>query len=224
MKHCELCKIDIAQDRAVCPICGSELTGTIEKDTEYYPNVTKTEKLREPFPLLAKIFLFVSIIISVVVAFLNCFIAPDFPWAVITIGAIVVLWAAIGIPLLSRMNVNAMLLVQLLAAVVYFLLIDRLTGSHGWALTYVVPGLYIAMLIAAVTLTLVFHDHWRDYLLPLIGIGAVGIIPLLSLTLRWVKVKWLCLSAVTLMLALFIGLIIFAGRRSLSEMRRKLHL
>ncbi len=224
MKHCELCKIDIAQDRAVCPICGSELTGTCESGQEYYPNVTKTEKIREPFPFLAKIFLFVSIIVSVICGFLNFFLAPNFPWAVITIGAIVLLWAAIGIPLLSRINVNTMLFVQLLAATGYFILIDRLTGRHGWALTYVVPGLYIAMLIAAVTLTLVFNDRWRDYLLPLIGIGAVGVIPLLSLVLRWVNVKWLCLSAVTLMLALFIGLIIFAGRRSLSELRRKLHL
>ena len=224
MKHCELCKIDIAQDRATCPICGSELTGVNESGINGYPNVTKTQSIREPFPLLAKIFLFVSIIVSVICAFLNFFLAPNFPWAVIIGGAVVLLWAAIGLPLLCRTNVNTMLLIQLSTAVIYFLLIDRLTGSYGWALSYAVPGLYIGMLIAAVTLTLVFHEHWRDYLIALIGIGLVGLVPLLALLLHKVRVKWLCLSAVTLMLALFIGLIIFAGRRSISELRRKLHL
>lgn len=224
MKHCELCKIDIAQDCTVCPICGSELTGVSESGMNDYPNITKTQRIREPFPLLARIFLFISIIVSAISAFLNFFLAPNFPWAIITIGAVILLWAAIGLPLLCRTNVNTMLLIQLSTAVVYLLLVDRLTGSYGWALSYAVPGLYIGMLIAAVTLTLVFHEHWRDYLLPLIGIDLVGLVPLLALVLHQVQVKWLCLSAVTFMLALFIGLIIFAGRRSVSELRRKLHL
>ena len=94
MKHCKKCNIDVNTEGHVCPICNDVL---VEKkgDNVNKPNGYPQLINKHRFPFVVKLFAFLSIIASIICAFVNYKTfnseAPSY-WSIIVIAGILYCW------------------------------------------------------------------------------------------------------------------------------------
>ena len=134
------------------------------------------------------------------------------------------LWATVGLHLLSKINLNYMLLNDVCALSLYLILVDHLSGWGRWSIDYVIPCLYIGIMITSVVLALIFKLYWREYILSLVVVCILGIWPLLIFFNSRSPIRYLCLAAALLAAALAVGLLFFAGGKLFSEWRRRMNI
>lgn len=225
MKICPECKIEIGGTEYYCPLCGSELTLSDDKGGEesIYPDFSLPVNPPNRFPFLAKLFAFLSLIAVLVCGLIDLLINHQLTWSLFVIGGIAAAWVSLGTHLLTNINLNYKLLLDLCALSLYLILIDHLTGWHQWSIDYVIPILYIGVMITTIVLALVFREFWREYILSLVAICVLGLGPLLIFFTSKSPMRYLCLAAALLAAALLIGLIYFAGGKVFSEWKRRMN-
>ena len=226
MRKCPECGVTISQPDTRCPLCGAELIREGEKDGEerIYPNFTPSGKRPSSFPFLARIFAFISLVGILICSLINLLVSGRFTWSLYIIGVCAAAWLTVGLPLLKRINLNNMLLLDLCSVSLYLILIDHLTGWHRWSIDYVVPILYIGVMITTVILALIFRMYWREYILTLVAVCILGIGPLLIFFSSQSAIRYLCLAAALLAGVLMIGILFFAGGKFFSEWKRKMNI
>ena len=226
MRTCPECKAVIADPVTHCPLCGTELTageGTAP-DEFLYPDFLEGGKKREPFPFLARIFAFISLIVVIACTLIDFLVSRRLSWSLYVTGTVAAAWASVGMHLLSDRNLNFLLLNDLCVVSLYLVLIDYLSGWHGWSYNYVIPVLYIGIMITTIILAIVFRDYWREYILSLVAVCFLGIAPLLIFFNNRSPFRYVCLAAALLAAALLVGIIFFAGGKLFSEWRRRMNL
>ena len=226
MGYCPECRISVEGGASRCPLCGTALQPSEEKTrgNRMYPAFGEAGKPHSPFPLLAKIFAFISLITVFTCTLIDLLISRHLTWSLYVSCGILGLWMTVGLHLLTKFNLNYKLLIDLCTVSLYMILIDRLTGWTGWSVDYVIPILYICIMIATVVLALVFRLYWREYILSLVAACVLGLGPLLIFFNRQSPIRYLCLSAALLAGALLVGILFFAGGKLFSEWKRRMNL
>ncbi len=226
MRYCPECKVTIGEPDKNCPLCGTALIITEQESPEerLYPDFTTAGKKHNPFPFLARLFVFLSVIGITVCTFLDLLITRHLSWSLYVTGGIIVCWMTVGLHLIARINLNYQLLIDLCAVSFYLMLIDWLTGWIGWSVDYVIPILYIGIMITTIILALVFRVYWREYILSLVAVCFLGIGPLLIFFNSRSPIRYLCLSAALMAGALLVGILFFAGGKLFSEWQRRMNL
>lgn len=226
MKICPECHVQVGGPERSCPLCGAALQSADPAGNEesLYPQFTQHLKQRSRFPFLAKLFAFLSLITILICGTVNLVVDHKFTWSLFVIGGIVCLWASLGVHLLTNINLNYKLLMDLLALSAYLILIDKLTGWNRWSINYVIPILYIGIMITVIILALVFRQFWREYILSLVAICVMGIGPLLIFFYSDSPLRYLCLAAALMAGVLMLGLLYFAGGKVFSEWKRRMNI
>ena len=226
MRVCPECKVQIGDPVSRCPLCGASLIipEHEEEGGRLYPVFTDGKKTRSSFPFLARLFAFLSLISVGICVLINLLTTHSLTWSLYVIGGVVTLWLTVGLHLLGRINLNYMLLIDVCAVSLYLILIDHLTGWSRWSIDYVIPFLYIGIMITTIILALVFHVYWREYILSLAVVCVLGIGPLLIFLNSVSPIRFLCLGAALLAAVLAIGLLFFAGGKFFSEWRRRMNM
>lgn len=226
MRTCPECKITVGGAAKTCPLCGAELTlsGTEAEGDNLYPEFTGKVLHRSSFPFLAKIFAFITLIAVGTCILIDLLVTHRLSWSLYVIGSFAVLWTTVGTHLLGRVNLNYLLLNDLVAVSLFLVLIDLLSGWNRWSIDYVIPILYVGIMITTVVLALVFRMYWREYMLSLVAVCALGVGPLLIFLSSSSPIRFLCLGAALLAAALLIGLLFFASGKLFSEWRRRMNL
>ncbi len=226
MRRCPECKIEVGDPVSRCPLCGAELELTGNEQTEgmMYPVFSAYDKPHSTFPFLAKLFLFLSMITVGTCTLINLLISHHLTWSLYVTGGIVLLWATVGVHLLTKINLNYMLLNDVIAVSLYLILVDHLSGWGRWSIDYVIPILYVGIMITTIILALIFSVYWREYILSLAVVCILGIGPLLIFLNSRSPIRYLCLAAVLAAAALAVGLLFFAGGKLFSEWRRRMNI
>ena len=226
MKICPECKLSVGGSAVICPLCGSKLlnSSSAADDISLYPDFSIPTKPRSKFPFLAKLFAFISLVAILVCGFIDLILNHRFTWSLFVIGGIAVLWVSLGTHLLTDINLNYKLMLDLCALSLYLILIDKLTGWKQWSVDYVIPILYIGVMITTIVLALVFREFWREYILSLIAICLLGLGPLFIFFTSKSPMRYLCLAAAILAAVLLIGLLFFASGKLFSEWKRRMKL
>lgn len=226
MRICHDCGVAIGGPSDHCPLCGAKLSieGTDIPEERLYPDFSLPKKARSSFPFLAKLFAFLSLISILICTLVNLLVSHQLTWSLFVTGGIITAWLTVGLHLLGHINLNYQLLIDLCAVSLYLILVDRLTGWAGWSMDYVIPILYIGVMITTVILALVFRVYWREYILSLVAVCVLGLGPLLIFFNSRSPIRYLCLAAALLAAALLIGVIFFAGGKLFSEWRRRMNL
>lgn len=226
MKFCPECKIEVGGPEVHCPLCGCELKKSNRSDGEanLYPDFTAVTKHRSKFPPLAKVFAFLSLVAVFVCGLVDLLLNRRLTWSLFVIGGIAALWMSVGVHLLSDINLSNKLLLDLCALSFYLMLIDRLTGWSQWSIDYVIPILYMGVMITVIILALVFRNYWREYILSLVSVCVLGLGPLLIFFNSKSPMRYLCLAAALMAAALAGGLLFFAGGKVFSEWQRRMNI
>ncbi len=226
MKTCPECHVLVSGTGQNCPLCGAKLQPSDKTGIEdsLYPDFSPTKKQRSRFPFLAKLFAFLSVITILICGMVNLIVDHHFSWSLYVIGAIVCLWTSVGFHLLTNVNLNYKLLMDLLSLSAYLILVDKLSGWTRWSINYVIPILYIGVMITVIILALVFRKFWREYILSLVAICVMGVGPLLIFFYSDSPLRYLCLAAALMAAVLMIGLLYFAGGKVFSEWKRRMNI
>lgn len=226
MRTCPECKVLVGGPGGRCPLCGAPLSASDGSGNEapMYPVFVTGEKRRSSFPFLAKIFAFISLLAVCSCTLINLLVNGRMTWSLFVVGAIATAWLTVGLHLLARFNLNYQLLIDLVAVSLFLVLIDRLTGWTRWSVDYVIPILYIGVMITTVVLALVFRVFWREYILSLVAVCVLGLAPLVIFLTGSSPIRFLCLGAALMAAALLIGILFFAGGKFFSEWKRRMNI
>lgn len=147
MKYCKHCKISVESSENYCPLCYNYLEepdgSKGEKAFEFYLRRDENRKRSAGTPFLLKLFLYLSICISVVCFTVNYFTEPHMMWSPVVFVSVLYLWILIGHTIISRRSVFEKIFFQFVGLILLLIALERLSMS-AWFLDYVLPAILLA--------------------------------------------------------------------------------
>ncbi len=178
MYYCPKCKITIRGNKQCCPLCEGKI---LDKngmrraaiDETLYDIDDLEDDYNEAFPILnerkitghtfARICTFILAVIIVMCLTLRYLFGDMVSWTGVTILGSVVAWLDILAVLRYRYNVLKVLAVEVIVAIIVDYYIDKITGFHGWSVTWMIPfclvGHTIVTFIIAKAMKLRFVEY-----------------------------------------------------------------
>ncbi len=223
MKHCEECKVFIANDAQHCPLCGGVLG-----EADGAPCANTYPVIAEDFyryNFLFRLAVFASLV-TVAVCLLIDFLTADgrMGWSIIVLSGVAYLWVTVVYSLRSMSNFAFRYGAQIVSVSLVLYVIDIFTGSNNWALNYAIP-FFLILATLAVTLQLIIRRMVRtEYLLCQLVIGLFGLAPLLFMPLGFVDVAWPSIASGAYSLITLGGTFLFADRSVGHELKKRFHI
>jgi hypothetical protein len=222
MKRCNKCNIEIVEDVGVCPLCQHGLEQvTADSKIPMYP---KIEFDKQKFILLIRVFMFISIILAAGLIVINIATYNGLWWSLICVGAIVYFWITVRYSIQNNTNRAAKILVQTIAGMGLCLLIDIVTGYHGWSINYVIPAIILVAYFAIVVLMIVNFMSWQSYLLFQITLVLFSVILVGLYFLNIITEPVVSFVTVGITLVIFVGTIVFGDKKAKTELIRRFHI
>ena len=219
MRKCRNCKVEILDATAVCPLCNSvlEVSGEGEGGTGYPDVKAAVRKLS----FIVRLYSFLAIVSEAALVTINYLYFHGIWWSAITGICILYFYVTLKYSLQKNKGYQAVLLVQVIGAVLLVIAADNIAGYRGWSVNYVLPGAILLLNGTIATLMVINASNWQSYILMQIFtafasascVWRFGIItkPLLSL------------ASLAVSLCLLLGTLIFGDRKAKAELKRRFH-
>ena len=219
MARCKQCNIEISDHVSVCPLCNCVLED-VQETENMYPDIRfKDRKLN----LLARIYLFLALLVEGLLIYLNIISFRGIYWSVITGGALAYLYLTMRFAVLHNAGYKTKIVVQTLFGIVYLIAIDWALGYRGWSLNYVLPSGIILVDVFIVVLMIVNSRNWQSYMLFQLFMILWSLIPMLFIEIGIVSAPLMSVIALISSICLFVGTFIIGGRRASTELKRRFH-
>ena len=222
MKFCNKCKVNVAGSREKCPLCQSELGifdahGNIEK----FPPI---KKRKSKVDIMWRIFLMVSIF-----AIFICFIVNyQFPqhvfWCKFVVGGVFTSWTLLFVLMKKYKNILKCLFYETSVVSVFVVGWDYYTGMHGWSLDFVLPILFILVIVAMGILAKVLKIGAEEHIVYFLSLATFGIIPGFLWMNNIVNFELPSLICIGISFTLIFTLVLFEGKKMMQEFSRRLHM
>lgn len=215
MKYCPKCKLSIAGERDVCPLCHGKLSG--EKSDEVFPMVPTVYR---EFNFLFKVLIFLSVAGAVACVAINLLWKESGWWSLFCVAGAACLWALLAVAVRKRKNIPRWILYQIFIISVICGVWDLATGKKGWSIDYAIPILCLAGLASLAVLSRVLK--WKaDYFIVAFCVTAFfGIVPFVFYLTGLVKVPYptvICMAGSVISLA---AIAVFKGESMIEEIKR----
>lgn len=219
MSRCNLCKVEVRDDAAICPLCRCVLEKT-ENVENTYPNVRiSTKKLN----LIIRIYTFLAILAEALLVFINVKTFQGTYWSVITGGALLYVFIVLKFAFEDDMEYRKKSIILIMTGILYVILIDVMTGFQGWSLNYVLPGGIMLFNTGIIFLMLFNSRNWQSYLLFQLLTIVWSIVPFILYKTGNITDIMVSLVAFAYSVFLFLGTMIIGGRRAGVELKRRFH-
>lgn len=219
MSKCKQCNVEIVDESLVCPLCNSVLEQQ-DGSEDKYPDIRfKTRRMM----LIVRIYLFVTILTSVLVAGINYATYQGSLWSLIVIAALFYLYLTLRFAVMADTGYKAKIIVLTIVAIGLVILIDFVLGYDGWSVNYVIPGAILLVDAGIVLLMMINWRNWQSYLLFQIFMIGCSTIPLILIMAGIVTQQMLSLIAFGCSVFLFLGTVIIGDRRARVELKRRFH-
>ncbi len=222
MKYCQKCKVFVAGEREFCPLCQQKMT--VEEGLSVQEVFPEVPLLYKKHSLFFRILIFASIFAAVLSVFLNLVISTEIWWSVFVVAGLVCTWISVAVAINKRRNIPKNVVYQVVVLSLLCIWWDYFTGWRGWSINFVLPILCLAAMFTLAIISRVLSIQLEDYLIHLIVSMIFGIIPLIFLLNGAVTITLPSLICVAGSLLSIIGLVVFAGDRMYTELKRRLHL
>lgn len=226
MKECNACRICVANPhQAFCPLCGEELTEGA---------APACALPRNPYPDLAgrlvqynfimRLLLFLTLLGCGISVLVNLLAAPGFLWCLIVIAAAGYCWLIIP-PLLRRgVNYATRVVWQVLFTSALVVALDFIIGYQGWSVTFVIPSLLNAGILALALLAAINRTNWVQYVFAQVLVGVFSFVPLVLYLFGISQNLVMVLVTSCLGLASILITLVFGDRTIKSEFKRRFHM
>lgn len=149
MQHCNYCNVDVAGDKACCPLCGGALTGEREAESELFPVL---HSRRQISTLILRILALLCITASVICVLINFTIMNRVYWSLFVIAGAASTWITVWIALRYRKDVVQNVTWQVFLLSFLSVAFDKWTGWYGWSLDFVMPSICLIGLLVQIVL------------------------------------------------------------------------
>lgn len=221
MRQCKKCNVEILNRTAICPLCKSvlEVSGEVENGTEY-PDVGKmTKKLN----FVVRLYSFLAIVIEAVLIIINYKIYHGVWWSAISGISILYFYITLKYSIQKNTGYKAVILTQVIGAVLLVIAVDNIVGYQGWSVNYVMPGAILLLDATIVVLMLVNMANWQSYILMQILTVLVSAAGLILWGFGVVTRPLLLFLAAAASGSLLLATLIFGERRAKTELKRRFH-
>ena len=145
MQYCSKCRISIRGDKTECPLCGGRLTG--EATPGGFPVLAKK---RFTHMSVVKVATFCCIAFFIIMMALEILYNFELAWVPFAILGVLIAWGDLMVGIYFRNNLIKTLSVETYLAMAVCLLVDTLTGWHGWSLAYVLPIGFVLLVFVTI--------------------------------------------------------------------------
>lgn len=218
MAYCSKCKVHIESNHKLCPLCQNKLEGTGE---EVYPFVPTPMKRYSTF---FKILLICSVLISLLMIFLDIIIPTKHHFSIYVIAGLLCLFIFLKISLTRRENLPRSILFQVISLGIIVTLWDYFTGFRGWSITYVIPIVCIVGSIDMLILAKVMKLYIDEQLIYFLDIFLLGLVPTIFLITNIVDTNIPSLICIFLNTVAFFLVLILRWDMVIEEIKRRFHI
>ncbi len=239
MSKCIRCKIKIADDAVMCPLCH----GVLEQDEQVdnvenkdvqpgdltshasrsvmYPDV---EIAMRKMRLVTRATVFFAIVAECIAAFINYLTYDGVMWSIVSGIALIYACFTLIYSVKRNRSHQRKMIVQLVVALVMFLAVDMALGYSGWSVMFAMPGAIIMMDIGIFVLMLVNRKNWQNYIMPQIWMIIVSLICSIPAFRGAVEFPIIIIAALLLSIFCFAGSVVFGDKKAASELNRRFHM
>lgn len=228
MKRCRKCQLDILDESTTCPLCHGVLKDEVKDEGEAvknkangYPEVVLTT---DGYHILNRIMLFVSIIIVSLSVIANYALYNGMLWSVLSVGIVLYSFTIVRHAIIHGIHLSSKIMVQAVSSAIIVVLVDLVIGYRGWSINYIVPQIAIAANIGIFVLLIISKLDWKRFVLQLIGMGILGLIPLLLWGIGLVEHPLMSLIAAGISVLIVLFTVIFGDKSVKNEMIRRFHI
>ena len=234
MAYCVHCGVKLHDAEKKCPLCGTVIVDPQQPDRaaeKPYPTHTPEQVLKRNRRYLLSLAALLTLLPAAVCALTDLIASPGtLTWSVYPAAALVLLFVAFAVPVLSRKyRTYKSLLVDFLTISAYLFMVERLSGSGDWFFPVALPCFALFVALTAILLILYRADKLNK--LTFVAAALIAVAVQCGLT-EWI----ICLSeGVAMRFAwspyivapcLFLGFVFFLinGNRLIrEEFRRRVH-
>ncbi len=219
VNKCDFCKVYIKDKTTRCPLCGGVLIGQEEGENTYPDVYGKNRAMKLVFRLLV----FLGIVASTICVYVDYHDTLKYNWSIIVIGAIVFGLGFLSMFLKENMGYRARTFVAAVAVVIYSVLVEYVIGYEGWALSFIMPGVFLFIDIALLVLICVNSRNWASYIIIMAAMSVLSIFPFVMALRGIAWMPLLCYISCAVTVFLFLGVVIIGGKESWTELKRRFH-
>lgn len=146
-----------------------------------------------------------------------------FKWAFLTWGAAAYVAMTLRFSVMRHASMSGILVRQCLGIQAILLLIDSLTGLHGWSVDYAIPCVVLFEVAAILLMMLVNRMNWQCYFMYQIAITFLSFAPLVFLKIGWTKRPMLTVLSVAVSVWALVLTVLLGDRSVKRELRRRFH-
>lgn len=225
MARCENCLVNIDMQATRCPLCGAPITGAEALPPAYPPpppEPTKTSWLYRWFAL--------AVFVTIGVLVLSNLLSPGGGlWCIPVGGTVLYVWALGVMTFNKRLHRGVKVIAHALALTALVILYNLfISGEHvahqvTWAVSYVMPFIFIAFSLYISVQMLCHKQDLRGYMLYQVALCVIGFIPLLLVLLGAAAPIWPSIVAASCAYFTLMCLVIFARHVISSEFIKAFH-
>ncbi|PHV72225.1 hypothetical protein CS063_01750 [Sporanaerobium hydrogeniformans] len=220
MKTCEKCGVQLKGKGNNCPLCQNELIGSNEGEEAVFPLNDQRQKETH---MVIKVINFMMLCVGIMSVFFNVLYPVEIWWSLIVVLTLIGVRVSLFIAIAKHKNILKYLWNQSLVIIAFAIVIDYISGNHGWAITFVLPIIFTLAMIIMYLISKILHLQVGDYMIYLLLDAVFGIIPILFLLLQSVTTAIPSLICIMVSIISVIALISFEGPSMYSELKRRLH-
>ena len=146
-----------------------------------------------------------------------------FKWAFLTWGAAAYVAMTLRFSVMRHASMSGILVRQCLGIQAILLLIDTMTGLHGWSVDYAIPCVVLFEVAAILLMMLVNRMNWQCYFMYQIAITFLSFVPLVFLKIGWTKRPMLTVLSVAVSVWALVLTVLLGDRSVKRELRRRFH-
>lgn len=219
MQRCLKCKVDIASDTNICPLCKTPIEKGATDDV--FPRLEYNYKHHS---LLLNILKVCSLVAVVLCLFINFTISRSISWAWFVIAGVFSFWLTLVTALRGRKHFMKMLFAEMLLIIVVSILWDYFTGFNFWSINYCLPFLCSIYTIAIMIMRIFRQNLAKDFIFYATINSMIGLVPGILLILNKVTVLWPSYISVIISIIVLVFLTVFNKKQVKNELERRFHI
>ena len=193
-----------------------------EHDKGRYPVIAQDRrKIKKAVRMFYLSLVFVSVLAGIVN--LATYRQIPFKWSLLTVGAAAYVAMTLKFSVMRHASLSGILVRQCLGIQAILLLIDTLTGLHGWSVDYAIPCVVLFEVAAILLMMLVNRLNWQSYFMYQIAITVLSFIPLIFWKIGWTRHPLLTVLSVVISVAALLATVLLGDRSVKRELRRRFH-
>jgi cation transport ATPase len=253
LKYCAKCGVKVNTNGLKCPLCSMLLSeeedGKLElhddgngpdamkeigavdssgaetadmEDAARYPSPEEGSGYRYNF--VFRLLLFISIVAGSTCLLINLLTYTGNIWSFYVIGSLLYAWIVIGYPLFRKRKTGQIIVVVAIATSAYVFSLEWVTHTKGWALTYVLPFIFIGATLVITFIILIKRLKWREYTVYQTIMVILGFLPIIFCLTGLVNPMWPSILSAFYSLLTLVGMFIFADKKYKDELIKRFHI